>query len=342
MPTKVKISFGQILRQSGETPHDELSIFSEIAYMFKSINYQGVKIDIDWSDILESAKDSHYWTTRLFGAKSKIEADKALEDMQVILENKTIRDVNDLDVVLFARVDDDNAFDAIQKLFGLLSSIFLAANLTSPGALHLWPGRVNIRDQQELNNPYFPKILLLNASSWEASFGLAQSLQWPELPILTFTQVWRWIERLEIPAGRATNQTHNALFALLNSSKDTWPIDQSKLLWIVLALEGLYGLSGGGIASSLKRRMFAYLGHPNDNEKKIAKRLNEVYRERSKFVHGQTLNPNPSGIFELDDEYIGKLLGANEFITFCLIATLQRMILLDWKGLSFEEKAFAQ
>jgi hypothetical protein len=76
-----------------------------------------------------------------------------------------------------------------------------------------------------------------------------------------------------------------------------------QLLWHITAFEALFGESNRGVTERLARRLAAILGGSEEQRKDVKKRFEQLYRIRSKLVHGAPL----------EDAYVGHLREARSF-----------------------------
>jgi hypothetical protein len=116
--------------------------------------------------------------------------------------------------------------------------------------------------------------------------------------------------------------------------------DPTDLVWFAHAMEALYDTPSDAILRTMRDRMFLVLGEPVENSKKIRKLINQFYDLRSSFVHGdyEILKPSWLSLAASIEAFDREGSDRSKFlISSVVIATLQKMIINNWRGLSFHQ-----
>lgn len=154
---------------------------------------------------------------------------------------------------------------------------------------------------------------------------LKRAFQWMISVFLIFTNV-------------AQSPVQRCLFSILHMSRDLYgPISP---VWIFYALESIYKCKVGENFSILFKRLSTFLDLPASSQNSIKKKLRLLYDLRSGIVHGGLDIDNPSGyLFEDSDEENSSFSKVKlvDFGFSIMLATIQKMIILEYKDLEFEE-----
>jgi hypothetical protein len=236
-------------------------------------------------------------------------------------------------------IRENNAEDEVQHQLAsylleiVLSKIFLASNISSPGALDLDRCYffVNRDDQTTMR---------LSQFSLEVGYETSLRMGWPSIERLDLALTWDWIMSVTPEFHQvAHNEMERALFALLHVCSSSMP-DPSSVIWTSHALENLYQTPTQGIVETLKRRIFMVLGTPVTHIKSAKKDIDKFYGLRSSFVHGRFDICHPASNDRLDEEfgsYIDEVTETHEIGVTLVIATLQKLVKNRWVRLTFNE-----
>jgi len=155
------------------------------------------------------------------------------------------------------------------------------------------------------------------------SYGM-QLCDWPTYVRLPIRDTWEWAsKRPGFLEKRSTDRVSRALscysqiFSEFNINED-----YLVLLWSMMGLEALTNSGPSGLQSSFQSRICAMLGEP----KKSKKLFKELYRERSKLIHGQYDLPGQFAKFPEDSDvsfYSDELYDAQSLALAILVGTLQ-------------------
>ena len=222
----------------------------------------------------------------------------------------------------------------------LYHEIFLVLNLSAPGSCNFGhayyiavPPEIGFRGSE-----YRHDINLYNRC-FEVAIYESNSFPWLRVDVLELETVLSWV-RYHCPFGKMVPETPAArsLFALLHISKTD--IEPTSIIWIFYALEAIYDCKVGENFGALQRRMAAFLGIGENESKVFKKRMRELYNRRSSIVHGgaKIVHPDRNEILDrsVDDE-ISKDMDSFDFGCALVIATLQKLISLNWSGVKFPE-----
>lgn len=213
---------------------------------------------------------------------------------------------------------------AARQMLKWLHDVSFAMNLASPGALSLAstaaagePDAVPFRSQRPL------------LSHWE----YPDDPDWPTIRVLDSKDVWGWLVGLPgWSEGFATDAVTRAVLALLRLTQTGDAAEE--LLWIMIGLEALFTESDTGLLQQLKQRSQMLLG----SSKRGSKQIGELYRVRSKFVHGKLNFAGPHHFQDAMPEYAAYNQTMDEAIATgrrMLIAAVQELVLRRWRTLEY-------
>lgn len=209
-----------------------------------------------------------------------------------------------------------------------LYDIAIVANIARPGSLEFGRGTLFQDDEYKCTTDKMGNVHLLREA-----VQVADSIGWPSLQTFDFAQVWLWASKqqgfIEGFGGGPTGRALNAFASLFQSEDET-----INLLWALVGIEAMYTRGQGALQEQVKAKSQAFLGKQEAHKKRIG----QMYDFRSKFVHGDL---DFSGRYPLRDassefmKYTGDLFASIELAEAILLATLQKLVELDWKGLTF-------
>jgi hypothetical protein len=156
---------------------------------------------------------------------------------------------------------------------------------------------------------------------------------WPQLRELPLSIVWRW---LKASPSVETNFATDAVGRALHAASHTLYARSfvTDLVWVMVGLESLFTSSEGGLLHQVRERGQALLGSSG----RASKDISEMYRIRSKFLHGKLGFPGPHYADYGGDEFrqwTGDMLQALATGRAMLIASLQELVVRDWHELEF-------
>lgn len=156
---------------------------------------------------------------------------------------------------------------------------------------------------------------------------------WPEIRELPLSTVWRWLKASRsIESNFATGAVGRALHAAAHILYARSFV--TELVWVMVGLESLFTSGEGGLLHQVRERGQALLGRSG----RASKDISEMYRIRSKFLHGKLDFPGPHYADHGGDEFrhwTGDMLQALATGRAMLIASLQELIVRDWHELEF-------
>ncbi|MFM0434412.1 hypothetical protein PQQ75_35795 [Paraburkholderia aspalathi] len=212
--------------------------------------------------------------------------------------------------------------------------VFLIANLSVPGSADFY-GAAIARPQQRHSTE-----VRLSAFAFDVGWAEALDGNWPSLQALPRELVCKWFKALNIGyKQRAETGIERALYVLLHMARDDARIDSAT--WLFHGLEALVSTKVGENISGLVRRIGAILELDVSAQKRLNKRLRELYDWRSSFVHGGYAVPHPAASEAMDrrlDDHLMELHELRKFGASLLIATLQALIRKQIVELRFDEQ----
>ena len=156
---------------------------------------------------------------------------------------------------------------------------------------------------------------------------------WPEIRELPLSTVWRWLKASSsIESNFATGAVGRALHAAAHILYTRNFV--TELVWVMVGLESLFTSGEGGLLHQVRDRGQAFLGP----SARAGKDISEMYRIRSKFLHGKFDFPGPHYTDHGGDEFRhwnADMLQALATGRAMLLASLQELIVRDWHELQF-------
>ena len=109
--------------------------------------------------------------------------------------------------------------------------------------------------------------------------------------------------------------------------------DVTNLLWSLVGIEALYTEGQGSLLQQVKEKSQVLLGKQEQHKKKMSR----MYDFRSRFVHGDLDFSGKRPAYENEDhrEHNKELMETICFAEAILVASLQRLVELDWGGLRY-------
>ncbi|RZN82112.1 MAG: hypothetical protein EVB11_09510 [Winogradskyella sp.] len=288
-----------------------VDFWKEASNLFKhyELTYEEFLFDIstDFSDIFQQAKEHDFF----YGGELKLIISSDSKDPDIIRIRNTV-------AVNFVHI------------------LFLCMNLSFPGSLNLLKCRIKNSEQMK-------EEVSFTSYYFESAWGINDEYEWPSIKKIPLDIVIKWYNSLNINSKMiAETNVEKTLFSILDFCNYDYDDNPTLIVWITNALEAFYGIkSRDSIVHSLKNRMYLHLNNPNQS-KRINKKINEFYSYRSAFVHGdmKILRHGSSKYIYNDtiDLYFDELWKLCEFGNALIISSIQKLILLDKKSLSFKEE----
>lgn len=208
--------------------------------------------------------------------------------------------------------------------------LILVANIARLGSLEITKG-VIIQDKnlRSITDEMHPGSLR------EASI-FVEAKEWPKLQKLTIKKVWGWIAKqegfLDGFSCDATSQALNAITHLLEFKVNN-PLE---IFWALIGIEALYvnQSTKAPVMEQVREKIHIFLGSPTSYKKVFGK----MYDFRSAFVHGRLNFPGRHLVFNAREDvekYDDNSYETSSLATAILIATIQELIIRDWRGLKF-------
>ncbi len=171
-------------------------------------------------------------------------------------------------------------FEALQIIEVARDMFVLAANIANVNSINLASGASYLNNRRQADLIMFPNGFY-NAEQYQRKFGLSITSE------LQFTSVLDWISDINQKQNDSDyNEIASALSYLIKFVDEFLNRSGSRLLWAVAAIEALLGESSEKITSSLVQKIEVILGESASNFD-VVKLFKEIYRIRSKVVHGQ-------------------------------------------------------
>ncbi len=209
-----------------------------------------------------------------------------------------------------------------------LYDIAIVANIARPGSLEFGRGTLFQDGEYKYATDEMGNVYLLREA-----VQLAHSIGWPRLQTFDFAQVWLWATKqagfVEGFGGGSTGRALNAFANLFQPGDET-----INLLWALVGIEALYTKGQGALQEQVRVKSQALLGELEAHKKRIG----QMYDFRSRFVHGDLEISGKYPLRDASDEYMkyqDDLFASIELAEAILLATLQKLVELDWKGLTF-------
>mgnify|MGYP000992901891 CR=1 FL=1 len=205
--------------------------------------------------------------------------------------------------------------------------LVVVGSIAQPGSTWLRGGRIShysqpIHETSQVDTSFLREV-------WLSDYHVDRSA-WNILP---FHKTWTWCQRQKgFSSGFSACSSARALnaFASLLCSHE----DPMGLFWSLVGIEALYVRGSQGAREQVRDKIPVLFG---DN-KTIKKRLVDMYRQRSKLVHGEMdfLGPRLSGEESIIQDYLLKHSEAVDFASSVLVATIQKMVVADLDELDFK------
>jgi|GEM_PF-6063547 len=204
--------------------------------------------------------------------------------------------------------------------------LFFALNIARPGAIQLLKVTTTALEAAADGKTQYPQ-------EWALAWHKSANGEWPSLRELDSDVVLRWLQGVDgFRDGFARDAIGRAVQALTYLLE---PIDRpEQLLWVMVGLEALFTTGGANLSRQLRQRSIHLLGeHPS-----AVKSISEMYRTRSKFIHGKM---NFGGAYHHQDasDEFGffdiKLIDALDVGFAMLLAAVQALIIGEHLTLDF-------
>ncbi len=241
----------------------------------------------------------------------------------------------------FSKVKDASPIE-INKLFiranvlKRVSDILVMANLSRVGS-------IEVKDSVLLQDgklQEYSKVPKMDAWPLQRAADLAETLKWPRIQVVNFQQVWNWANKnIDFLNGFSDAPTGRALSAFSRLFQQGEDDEAMQLLWSLVGIEALYVKGKVAIMEQVREKIQLVLGKQETHKKKI----NDMYAFRSKFMHGAVDFPGLCHVHDAMPEYEKYSKDQMETVDIAiaiLSATLQEIIIKDWKGLDFSYSVF--
>jgi Apea-like HEPN len=212
-----------------------------------------------------------------------------------------------------------------------VSDILIIANLSRVGS-------IEVKDSLLLQDGKFQKhskIPKMDAWPLQRAVDLAEKIKWPQLNVIDFDQVWHWVNNNKgFLNGFDNSPTGRALSAFSRVFEQGEDDEAMQLLWALIGIEALYVKGKVSVMEQVREKIQVLLGRQETHKKKIS----EMYEFRSRFMHGDLDFPGLCHIHDAMPEYEKYSDNQMETVTTAiaiLAASLQEIIIRDWKGLEF-------
>jgi len=205
--------------------------------------------------------------------------------------------------------------------------LYTASNIALPGAI----GGLYGFHYYQKGNAYQSRCYD-ESSIWLTAQWL-DAVEWPLFRSLTIAEAWSWLMNLKgYYGGLSTNNVERAVCAFSHLSTD-FPLD---LFWAVMGLEALYDTKAAGVMHQVRERAQILLGKfPNH----VNGLFNEMYRYRSKLIHGDLdISPGRADLF-CEDESMNAYKKSLYTAIGVLTASLQELVIRKWSTLEFKTEA---
>ena len=293
-------------------------------------NNMSIHLNLDWSKAIsdiEKNMDKNFFMDDLY---TELEKYKDKYDSINDFFNERAKEIpKETEVVIVATASEVNIVTLDQSIKNFVYHLFLALNLSYPGFINCYYARlISPKDSEELT---------LGNYEFEECWTTEN---WPIIKYIPINKVCNWFNKNNL-WNKFISETRldKCLFSLLHFCEES-KISPSKIVWLAHALEAIYEIPQSAILQSLKDRISIVLFESYEEEKsRISKKINEFYQYRSNFVHGSLTIYIPSEELinsDIHEAYLNLLLQTEHFAFRILVATLQKMILEDWKSFNFK------
>jgi len=203
-----------------------------------------------------------------------------------------------------------------------LFKIFITSNLAVPGCFNLYKKKLS--GESEIYDQLF-----FNSSEFEYAWIESYKLKWPKIMPLSIHDTLKWFNSLNIiPFKNAKSTAQKTIFALSHFCQDSSNLSPIEIIWLSRSLESVYGSPKGKLREILKEKINLSLDGTPALSKIVSDKIDNFYRFRNKFVHGESeINYPVDSIFEDEDtgKYQENILENVCFVTGIIIGALQKM-----------------
>ncbi|MEP1093536.1 MAG: hypothetical protein ABJG78_00405 [Cyclobacteriaceae bacterium] len=244
--------------------------------------------------------------------------------------------------LLISVVGNHECLDELSDFFTIrfLEMMFITMNISTPGSINMYD--TELKNLNQDSDPYNKNWKISLGSSpfetfWETSGDLRN---WPKVQFLPLNEVVSWYRKLKILfKQRASSNIERCFNALINYCQGNG-FSPADFIWITHSLEALYDTPKEGIVTSLKNRIFLFLGTPDSHSKELRKKIGELYDFRSNFVHGSMEIARAPFFENLDQElwnYMNEIHKLSDFGIMLLLSSVQKIINENANSLKFYE-----
>jgi hypothetical protein len=120
-------------------------------------------------------------------------------------------------------------------------------------------------------------------------------------------------------------------------------LEPTAIIWLAQSLESLYDVPAALSFNFLSSRILKFLDGPPAMQKRIRKRLRELYDTRNSFAHGGAPVIHPIGNEVLDptiESYRAQWIEQSTFGATLILATIQKHILNQWSEIRYDEQYY--
>jgi hypothetical protein len=275
--------------------------------------------------IIHSDSDKDFWKFHTKRKKNTRNEIVILFDTYIEFENKQYEGLSQLDSKL-AHIQV--SVDYFEKR---IIDFILIANLARVGSLELNKGYIFVDNE-------FYKLSESLVNSIRPSINLSNEIGWPKFENLKIKNAWSWyLEKLKPVDCLSSTKIDRAFNAYSNLYGISYGFEYEQLFWIMLGLESIYVDGNSGITEQVRKKSQEFLG----KDASIKKRLNKMYDFRSRFIHGEKNFPNKftkSDDLEEFEKFSDEIYDTINFSQAILIASLQKLIKLNWSNIEFDYK----
>lgn len=182
-------------------------------------------------------------------------------------------------------------FDFCDEVKRMILNVVIVTNLVYPGCMEIGEGQISINDQ------CYVKLRHLNTSLWAVHEEILEKY-WPKLEDVSLKETWDWVvNKLNYSATIGTTSANRALNAFsYQFNADNY----EDLFYCLLGVEALYNTSSSdGIMEQIRVKTSILFGEPAEYKKRIS----QMYKIRSSFVHGSLDFPNKFFTFDADPQF---------------------------------------
>ncbi|NUU62092.1 HEPN domain-containing protein [Paenibacillus agri] len=287
-------------------------------------------LSLDWSKAISDIKknmQNNFFADDMYSEFEKYK-DK-YDSIDEFFKERTAEIPGETEIVIIATTSKINNVTLDQVIKNFIYHLFLALNLSCPGFIDCYGARL-------FSSKYNEELTLSNLE-FEDCWS---NENWPIIQYIPINKVCNWFSKNNIwNKFISESRLDKCLFSVLHFCEES-KISPSKIVWLAHALESIYEIPQSAILHSLKERISIVLFENYEEERsKISKRINEFYQYRSNFVHGSLTIYLPSEELinsDIHQNYLELLLQTEQFAFRILVATLQKMIIENWKSFNFQ------